>query len=268
MLRRPAVDASAPGAAIVLGALGIVAGLACWQLLITAGLVSALDLPTPRAVVGALVEMLGTGELWSTVGRTASSAAIGIAIAIAIAVPVGVVLGISEHVRATVGPTIELLRPVPGIALVPLAIVIWGPVSASTIFLVVFGCVWPLIVQTVHGVRAVDPLALETARSYGLTRLERVRWVLVPGALPYIVTGVRICVSVALIVAVGAELIIGTPGMGTAIREAQDALRVSEMYALILVAGMLGMGANALFARVERYFLRWHPAQHGTGDGK
>ncbi|MDP2711273.1 MAG: ABC transporter permease [Solirubrobacteraceae bacterium] len=251
-------------AAPALGALGIVLGLLAWELAIVGGIVSELDVPHPAAVVAELGSLLGGGEFWTQLRQTMTNAGIGMAIATAIAVPLGMVMGTVQPIRVALGPVVEVLRPVPGIALVPLAIVVWGPTGGSTIFLVAFGCTWPLLVQTIHGVQSVDDVAIMTARSFRLSGLSRIRWVIFPGSLPYIATGLRICAAIALIVAVGGELIIGTPGLGTAIRQAQDGLALEEMYALIVVTGMLGIALNLAFGRLERRFLKWHPSQRGA----
>lgn len=246
---------------ILMGALGILAALAVWELLIEVGMLSVFDVPHPDDVLRKLVWLMGTSAFWSNVGQTFAHAGTGMAIAVMIAVPLGILMGTVEVVRVAFGTIMELLRPVPGVALIPLGMIIWGPVGASVVFIVAFGGTWLLTVQTMHGARAVDEVAVMTARSFGIGRFDRVRWVLIPGSLPYIATGLRICAGVAMVVAVGGELIIGTPGLGTAIRQAQEQLALPTMYALIIASGLLGIAINFAFGRLERWMLGWHPSQ-------
>ena len=246
-----------------LGALGIALALGAWELAVDTGVLPEVDVPRASSVIGELWRLLGTGRFWTVIGETASGAASGLAIAMAVGIALGVALGASEVARRATGPTVEFLRPVPGIALVPVAAVIWGPARGSDVFLVAFGCVWPLLTQTMHGVRNVDDVALTTARSLRLGPLSRVRWIYVPGSLPYILTGLRIAVPIALIASIGAEIIIGSPGIGTEIRRAQTSLDLPRMYALVIAAGMLGLAATLVTGALERRSLRWHQSQRG-----
>jgi ABC-type nitrate/sulfonate/bicarbonate transport system permease component len=250
-----------PEARVLLGAVGVAIVLGSWQLLVVSGALNELDVPKCSTVLAELWRQLSTEAFWSAVGRTAAAAGIGLLIAMAIGITLGVLMGANEIVRHALLPTVEFLRPVPGLALLPLALVIWGPVRTTDVFLVAFGCTWPILIQTLNGVHAVDDVALLTARSLGLTWRERIRWLFLPGALAYIATGLRICVAVALIVAIGAEIIGGSPGIGNEIRKAQTGLDLPKMYALVMASGFLGLGATLLTSRIERRALRWHPSQ-------
>jgi ABC-type nitrate/sulfonate/bicarbonate transport system permease component len=156
---------------------------------------------------------------------------------------------------------VEFLRPVPSVALIPVAILLFGVGYESKIFLVAFASIWPLLIQTLSGLRDVDPAALTTAAVYRIPRTDRVLRVLVPSALPYVATGLRIASTTGLIVALVAELIIGAPGLGQAITLAQAGNAVTLMYALIISAGLLGLGLNFVLLRLERAVLHWHPSQ-------
>jgi ABC-type nitrate/sulfonate/bicarbonate transport system permease component len=156
---------------------------------------------------------------------------------------------------------IEFLRPIPSVALIPLAVLIWGSGLESKVFLAAFAATWPLLMQTLYGVQDVDPVATDTARSFGFSRPQRLVHVTLPSAVPYIATGVRISAAVALILAVTAELVIGSPGLGREINIARQSEAVDDMYALIAVTGLLGWGVNVVFSRVERRVLHWHPSQ-------
>jgi ABC-type nitrate/sulfonate/bicarbonate transport system permease component len=178
-------------------------------------------------------------------------------------VVIGVVVGSVPLLRAATASTVEFLRPIPSVALIPLAVLLYGTGRTSTLLLVVYAAFWQVLVQVLHGVADVDPIARDTARSYGFSRLTVVEKLIWPTALPYVVTGIRLAASVALILTITGELIIGTPGLGKEIALAQTGGAVPQMYALVVVTGLIGVAANLLTRAAERYLLAWHPSVRG-----
>jgi ABC-type nitrate/sulfonate/bicarbonate transport system permease component len=241
--------------------LGVAAVLGLFELLTRTDAISSRHFPPPSEMFAALGDELVTADFWAAVGNTMQGWAIGLAVAAAIAIPVGIVVGSSAVLYRAVRAVIEFLRPIPSVALIPLAVLIWGSGLESKVFLAAFASTWPLLMQTLYGVQDVDPVATDTARSFGLTRPQRLVYVTLPSAVPYIATGVRISAAVALILAVTAELVIGAPGLGREINIARQSEAVDVMYALIAVTGLLGWGVNVLFSRLERRVLHWHPSQ-------
>lgn len=235
--------------------------LALLELIVRAGAISSHYFPPPTETAGALVRQLGHGDYWSAVGHTLEGWAIGLAIATVIALPVGLALGFNDVAYHAARPIVEFLRPVPSVALIPLAILVYGTGIKSTLFLVAFASLWPLLIQTIYGAHDLDPVQLETARSFRIRRRDRVLRVTLPGAVPYIATGMRIASATALILAITAELIIGTAGLGHSISLDQQGGAVKDMYALIATTGLLGWALNSLFALGERRVLAWHPSQ-------
>jgi ABC-type nitrate/sulfonate/bicarbonate transport system permease component len=241
--------------------LGVAGVLALFELLTRTDVISSRHFPPPTDMFSALADQAATAEFWTAVGNTMQGWALGLAVAAAIAVPVGIVIGSSAVVYRALRAVIEFLRPIPSVALIPLAVLIWGSGLESTVFLAAFAATWPLLMQTLYGVQDVDPVATETARSFGLSRPQRLLYVTLPSAVPYIATGVRISAAVALILAITAELVIGAPGLGAQINIARQSDNPDVMYALIAVTGLLGWGVNVLFTRLERRVLHWHPSQ-------
>ncbi|MFB9186754.1 ABC transporter permease [Dactylosporangium sucinum] len=235
--------------------------LLLWEVVARVGLVPATEVPPATTVLRELVRQLTQPAFWDAIAATLAQWAIGMGLTTAIAVPIGLLMGSLEPVWRAFRPTVEFLRPVPGMALVPLAILLWGLRPTSVVFLIVFGSVWSLIVTTMYGARNVDEGARDTARSFRLTRIERTLWVVLPSALPYVATGLRVASATALIIAVGAELVIGVNGIGYDIARAQTAGAVAPMYALILTSGLIGVAIHLAFSRLERRFLRWHQSQ-------
>jgi ABC-type nitrate/sulfonate/bicarbonate transport system permease component len=239
----------------------IAVALGLWELLVRVGVLSETSFPPMSDTVAELARQLGEGAFWTAVANTLEGWALGLGIAIGLAVPAGILIGSSALAYRAVRVPVEFLRPIPSVALIPLAVLVYGTGLESKVFLAVFASFWPLFVQTLYGVQDVDPVLTDTARSYGLGRFERMWRIRLPGAVPYIATGVRISSAVALILSVTAELVIGSAGLGRSIGVAQAGGALTVMYALIIATGMLGWGLNVLATRGERRVLHWHPSQ-------
>lgn len=241
--------------------LSIAAALGLWELVVRGGVISEQDLPTMSATVRELWSLMETRGFWVAFGETVRGWALGLGIATALAVPIGIVLGSSSFAAAAFRVPIEFLRPIPSAALIPLLFLTLGTTLQSEVFLATFGAFWPLLVQTMYGVRDVDPVAIDTARSFGVGRLERLYRITLPSSIPYIVTGLRISSAVALILAFTAELFMGTGGLGQMMNFADSFGLYQQVYALALATGFLGIAIHFAVAGFERWALRWHPSQ-------
>jgi ABC-type nitrate/sulfonate/bicarbonate transport system permease component len=163
--------------------------------------------------------------------------------------------------RAATASTVEFLRPIPSVALIPLVVLLYGATIRSTLVLVVYAAFWQVLVQMLYGVADVDPVAADTARSLRLGPLARAWYLTWPTALPYALTGLRLAAAVALILTVTGELVIGSPGLGREIAVAQSSNAVPAMYALVLVTGLVGVVANVGARALEKVLLPWHVSQ-------
>ena len=247
----------------VLGLIGIVVFLGFWELMPALGVVQAKYLPPASEVIAALATDLGLTAFWVAVGDTMLAWAIGLVIAVAAALVLGLVIGMSPFLRRFTNSTIEFLRPIPSVALIPLAVLLFGIKIESSLLLIVYACFWQVLIQVLYGVADVDNVAMQTARSYGFSYAQRVRDVVFPTMLPYLMTGIRLAASVALILAITADLLIGSPGLGKEIALAQSGGAISGMYALILATGFLGVAINGVTRVVEKRVLSWHPSVRG-----
>lgn len=245
--------------------LSIAAALAAWELVSRTGLISQRDLPAMSTAFQKLWEFAQTGDFWGAFGDTVRGWALGLGLATALAVPIGIVLGSSPFAASAFRVPIEFLRPIPSAALIPLLFLTLGTTLRSEVFLATFGAFWPLLIQTMYGVRDVDPVAVDTARSFGVPRLERLYRITLPSAVPYIATGLRISSAVSLILAFTAELFMGTPGLGQKVNFAQAYGLNDELYAYALATGFLGVAIHLVSTAVERRALRWHPSQRAAG---
>jgi ABC-type nitrate/sulfonate/bicarbonate transport system permease component len=241
--------------------ISVVAAPALWELISRTGVISERDLPAMSSTVQELWSLMKTGNFWTAFAETVRGWAIGLGLAIALAVPIGIALGSSDFAASAFRVPIEFLRPIPSAALIPLLFLTLGTNLKSEVFLATFGAFWPLLVQTMYGVRDVDPIAIDTARSFGLGKHERLYRVTLPSALPYIFTGIRISSAVALILAFTAELFMGTGGLGVAMNVATTFGINAQIYALALATGFLGVGIHFVVSAVEKRVLRWHPSQ-------
>ncbi|MCX7523322.1 ABC transporter permease [Microbacterium sp. STN6] len=242
----------------LLGAAGILLFLVAWEAVPRLGLVQEKFLPPASTVLVSLGQYLGQGGFWHDVGETMTAWALGLAISIVAAVVLGLIIGSSTFLRRATHSTVEFLRPIPSVALIPLAVLLFGAKLESSLLLVVYASFWQVLLQVLYGVADVDPVADSTARSYGLGRLARMRYVVWPTMLPYLMTGIRLASAVALILAITAELIIGSPGLGYQIGLTQSGGAVVEMYALILATGMIGVLINVGVRILEKRVLKWH----------
>ena len=241
--------------------ISVLTALALWELISRTGVISERDLPAMSDTFQALWSLMQTGDFWTAFGETVRGWAIGLGLAIALAVPIGIALGSSDFAGTAFRVPIEFLRPIPSAALIPLLFLTLGTNLKSEIFLATFGAFWPLLVQAMYGVRDVDPIATDTARSFRVGRLERLYRVTLPSALQYIFTGIRISSAVALILAFTAELFMGTGGLGVAMNVAETFGLNDQIYALALATGFLGVAIHFVVSAVERRVLRWHPSQ-------
>lgn len=264
---------------VVIPLASVAAALGLWQLVTTTGLISEQYLSSMSSTLSALWDMVlnrstqatfgaaQTTPFWDAVARTVRGWALGLAIATALAVPFGILLGTNDYVARAFRVPIEFLRPIPSVVLIPVLLIAtpaFGISLRSEVFLAAYGAFWPLLVQTMYGVRDVDPVAIDTARSFGVGPLERLRRVTLPSAVPYIVTGIRLASQVSLILAFTAELVgIGSAGLGQSENIAQSYALNAQVYAIAVATGILGLVIHLLTSAGERRILRWHPSHRG-----
>lgn len=267
-------DASRPAAAPVgrggvprwlLGVCGFAGFLALLEIVPRLGLVPARFLPPLGEILRAFVGEVTGAEFWSALGATLRGWALGLAIAVTGGIALGILIGSSGWLRRFTSSTIEFLRPIPSVALIPLAVLLFGTDIQSKLLLVVYAAFWQVLIQVIYGVRDVDPVAQDTALSFRLSRLSRIRYVTWPTALPYVMTGFRLAAAVALVLAITAELVIGNPGLGRQIAVAQSSGAVANMYSYVLITGVIGVVVNLGARFVERRVLSWHPSVRREG---
>ena len=219
-----------------------------------------LYLPPITAVIGALVHLLITGVVSGHLLITLERFLAGYLIAAAIGVTLGVTLGYFRPLHNLLGVLIELLRPMPSVAIIPVAILTLGIGDSMIIAVTVYASVWSILINTIDGVRHIESTLVDTGRTFGLSRWRILWQIILPGASPYIVTGLRIALSIALILVTTAEMIAGSQGLGFYILDEERSMNSGNMYAGILIVAALGYALNRLFLAAERRVMKW---RHG-----
>jgi ABC-type nitrate/sulfonate/bicarbonate transport system permease component len=228
-----------------------------------AGLVVALDLfnplflPGPWLVVGEVVELAMKGALWTHVAATLERVAIGFGIGAVAAIALGLPAGYFGSVRSLVEPVVELLRPIPPLAMLPLFIVWIGIGEGSKIGFITYATFFPMFLTTVHAVRQIDPLLVRAAQSLGARPAQLFARVILPAALPEMLTGIRLGVALSFFVIVISEFIGAEDGLGYLINDGRNFFLVPQMLGAAVLLGLLGYAGNAVVRFLERWLTRW-----------
>jgi ABC-type nitrate/sulfonate/bicarbonate transport system permease component len=192
---------------------------------------------------------------------------LGYAIAIAIAIAAGTALGSSPTLRRATAPIVEFLRSIPPPALIPFAIVVIGIGDDMKVFIIAFVCLWPVLLNTIDGINGIDPTLKDTARVYGISGRDKLLRVTLPAASPQIFAGMRLSLSLALILMVISEMVASTNGIGFFVLQSQRSFAIPEMWSGILLLGILGYVFNLAFMIVERRVLSWHRGARASSLG-
>jgi len=234
--------------------------LAAWECGSRTGAFPIDTLSRPSDIAAAAVRGLIDGSILSATWETLEAALAGFALAALAAVVCGVALGLSPRVERIVGPSIDAMRPIPSVALIPLALLLFGFGLRMEASVVAFACFWPVLLITTAAVRGIEPRLLEVARSLELSFSARMRKIILPAAFERIGIGLRIALGIALVVSVTVEIVLNPRGLGASLMAAQQALRPDIMYAQLLWLGVVGWGLNYATGRVVGL---WHGASVG-----
>lgn len=254
--RRAAVQVGRGAALLVLVAL--------WQLVASSNPDLQDSVPTASATFSALLRAVADPVTWTAAGLTLRATFVGLALCVAIGVPVGMLVASSRYLVLSTRFLIDFFRSVPPLAVIPLLLLLFGPTARMEIILVVVVGVWPVLLQTMYGVRDVEPGLLQTARSFRLPCWRRAVFIVGPAAVPYIATGIRICATLSLLLAIGSELIAGVPGLGQEVLVSSQAAAAPRMFALVIIAGAVGAVLSLGITIGERRLLAWHYRPRST----
>ena len=245
----------------VVGVAVLVAACGVWE--VWARSESSFLLPPASVVAERAWEVWPTGEFLSTVAASLRRLAVGYTVGAGAGIGAGLLMGSSHGVRRTLEPLVESLRTLPPIAIVPAVIVVLGPDDAMQVAVISFGVCFPVLVNTLDGVRDIPPETRDTAAMLQVGPVDRTLRVYVPAALPAIAAGLRVALPIGLVMVVIAEFAGGSDGLGSYILVQQSEFDIPEMYSGILFLGLLGWSLNQAFLLAERHVLAWHQGAIG-----
>lgn len=250
------------------GVAGILALALAWEAAPRLGLLNRSFFPPLSVVLLQLAALGGTAEFWGYLASTARTWALGLAVATLAGVAAGLLIGLTPGARKFTHSTIEFLRPIPSVALIPGVILLFGSRYQSGVVLITYAAFWQVLLQMLYGLNDIDTVARDTSRSFRFSKFGFVRHVAWPTLLPFLFTGLRLAAAMALVLAVTAEMVIGSQGIGRGIVVAQASNATAEAYAFVLVAGLMGMAINMAARLLERRLLQWHPSVRHAGAAR
>jgi ABC-type nitrate/sulfonate/bicarbonate transport system permease component len=231
--------------------------LAIWEMAGRLGWINPILLPRPSQIVQSLVDLVAEGVVFAPLLHTIALFAVGYALATVIGVCIGVAMATSRVLYGLLEPLVECIRPIPKSALVPVLFLFLGIGKATMVTVVVLAAVFPVLINTFQGVKGLDPVLLETARTFQVSRLRTIFSIILPASLPMILAGMRVALGLGLVLVVLAEMLAGEDGVGFRILDLQRSFQIRDMFAWIFVLVALGGGLMMLFELVERRLVPW-----------
>jgi ABC-type nitrate/sulfonate/bicarbonate transport system permease component len=246
----------------VLAVLAITLCILFWWLITAVGFVGKVLLPPPLEVADAMVRSISDGSLVRHTGISLLRVIEGFLLALICAVPLGMLMGSSQVARALFEPIVELLRPIPPIAMIPLAILWFGIEELSKVLIIAYGAFFPILINTMAGFQSVDTTHIRAAQTLGASRLQIFRDVILRSAYPMIVVGARLGMGMAFIVLVAAELIASSAGLGYLINDGRYSFRTDQIFLGMVCIGILGFLLNKGLLEAERQLVKWKQVTH------
>ena len=240
------------------GVFFLLALLLIWELMARAEWVNPLIVPAVSRIVRTFSELVWSGQIPLQILASLKRAGVGYALAAAVFIPLGIFMGLFDNVRRALDVTVEMLRPIPPPVVIPAAMLFFGLEDEMKIFVIFFSCAWPILLNTLDGVKNIDRVLLQTARTFGLARRKIVWQVILPASSPQIMTGLRVSLPITLILVVISEMVGSTDGIGYFILDSQRRFKVAQMYAGMLSLAILGYTLNQLFNLLHRVLMSWH----------
>jgi len=247
-----------PGAIERMGSVLIVLGaLAIWELAVVSGLLAGTFFPQPSKIIASLWLLLGTGDVFTHAAVTLTRTLGGFAIGAGSGLALGLAMGAWPRLHALLDPIVALIHPIPKVAVLPLVLVIFGIGEASKVALGALGCFFPMLINTVAGVRQISPTYFEVARSYGAGPMAMFSGVVIPGSLPLVLTGARLALNMSLVLVIAGELLVAQRGLGQAMWFSWQTMRIADVYAWLVVTGFIGVMLNWTLARIANWIMPW-----------
>lgn len=261
---RPRSARSAAAVSVAQKACALLVAFVIWHVFAKTG-GSAAGVPTPIELVQTGADMVATGSYWSAVGNTLVSALIGFALSVVVAVPLGLLNGSSPAMERSTRFVIDFGRTIPGVAILPVVLLLFGSNRSMVLILVMFSAVWPMLVQATYAAQQLTPQMRQVATAFRLSRTSRIRDIYLPSALPFLMTGLRISATISLLITISAEFLGGANGIGQRLYNTLTINDNDRMFVYVVTAALLGVALNWLLVAAQRRVLWWHPSQRGRG---
>ncbi|HWU63011.1 MAG TPA: ABC transporter permease [Ensifer sp.] len=246
---------------LALGTLTLCVFIFAWKLVTDAKLISPVFFPGPERTYASLVKGLFGGPMLGQTLATVQRMVLGWLLASAVGVLLGALVGVSRRARDFIAPTLELLRPLPASAMIPIAIAFLGFSDNMVLVVIAFGALWPMLLATIHGFAAMEPRLYEVSVVLGLSRWQVIWKLALPSAMPLILASLRLGLTISLVLAVVGEMLASRDGLGQSILAASRNFRSADLFAGIVVLGAIGLCGSRLLSYAERRLLRWQAAQ-------
>lgn len=240
------------------GLLFLLSLLVAWEIIAQVEWINPLIVPPLSRILKIFWDSTISGQIPMQVAVSMKRAALGYFLAAAVFIPLGIVMGLSQRVHRALEVVVEMLRPVPPPVVIPVALLIFGIEDEMKIFVIFFSCSWPILLNTIDGVRGLDWVLLNTAKTFRLSRAKTMWQVVLPAASPQIVTGLRVSLPIMLILVVISEMVGSSDGIGYFILDSQRRFKVAQMYAGMFALAILGYTLNQTFHLLYRSLLSWH----------
>jgi ABC-type nitrate/sulfonate/bicarbonate transport system permease component len=231
--------------------------LACWEIIVRSGIAKSLSFPSITEIFLSWGQLIFSGVIFEQLGASLYRMFIGYLIASVCGIFVGLMMGYFRYIDHLLEPLVELLRPIPTPAYIPVAILLLGLGTEMKVFLIAAATFFPVLLNTYSGVKHVDPVQIDTGRTFGLNSFDILRRIVLPSAIPHVFTGLRISLGIGLIMVVISEMVAANSGIGYFILQAQRTFEVSQMYAGIFTLGIVGYLLNFIFIRIEKKIVHW-----------
>ena len=234
--------------------------LILWELGGRFGIISSLFFPKPSTILQTLIEIISSGEIFEALTATFSRLFFGLMIGGSFGLFLGLAMGWFRPLQVIIDPIIFALHPIPKISIFPLILVVFGLGESSNIAIVAISTFFPMLINTMAGVRQISPIHFEVAENYGANRLNTFIHVVLPGSLPLILVGTRLALNTSLVITIAVELLTAREGLGAMIWLAWETFRTEEIFASLIVIALLGSGFNWILRFMHNRFLTWHDA--------
>jgi NitT/TauT family transport system permease protein len=244
-----------------LPALMVVIWLLLWEILARAGVISQLFFPPPSYIVRTLYDLLISGKLLLHLVATLKRLGLGVLVGGVMGLILGLVMGWSSRIRTVLDPIIAAIHPIPKLAIFPLIMIIFGIGEISKVIAIAIACFFPMLINSMAGVRQLSPVFFEVSRNYGASRWKTFTRIVMPGSLPMVLTGARLAINMAMVISISVELLAAKEGLGVIIWFSWQTMRIEDLYASLIVIAALGIGLNLLLQHLTRIMVPWYSDQ-------